>query len=86
MPTALKWILISAGVVLIAAAHARGWPIAAGGAQSISDALAACLQQFGGRIHTERWITSLAELDEEIVARLTLFLQRRAVQQSPKPG
>ena len=29
---------------------------------------------------------SVAELDQEIVTRLTLFLQRRAVQQSPKPG
>ena len=64
----LEHFLSSAvGLVLIAAGHTSGWPVAAGGAQSISDSLAACLQQLGGRIHTNRWIASLAELDEEIV-------------------
>jgi len=64
----LERILSSAvGLVLTAAGHASGWPIAAGGAQSISNALAAWLQHLGGRIQTGRWITSLDELDEEII-------------------
>ena len=55
------------GLVLMAAAHASGWPVAAGGAQSISDALAAYLRGLGGRIETGRWVRSLNELEEEIV-------------------
>jgi len=52
------------GLVLGAAAHATGWPIAAGGAQSISDALAAYLKSLGGLIETSHSIDSLAELSE----------------------
>jgi LPS-assembly lipoprotein len=31
-------------------------------------------------------VRCVAELNQEIVARLTLFMQRRAAEQSPKPG
>jgi LPS-assembly lipoprotein len=31
-------------------------------------------------------VRSVAELDQEIVTRLTLFFQRRSVEQKPKPG
>jgi len=55
------------GLVLGAAAHATGWPIAASGAQAISNALAGYFQSLGGRIQTGRWISSLTELDEQIV-------------------
>lgn len=54
------------GLVLGAAGHASGWPVAAGGAQAISDALAGYLKSLGGRIETGRTISSLGELDEEI--------------------
>jgi phytoene dehydrogenase-like protein len=37
------------GLVLGAAGHAKGWPIAAGGAQSISDALASYLEPWAAR-------------------------------------
>ena len=49
-------------LVLAAAGHAVGWPVAAGGAQSISNALAGVLRSFGGVIHTGTTIRSLAEL------------------------
>jgi len=52
------------GLVLGAAGHAAGWPIAAGGAQAISDALAGYLRRLGGKIETSRKIASLAELSE----------------------
>jgi phytoene dehydrogenase-like protein len=52
------------GLVLGAAGHAKGWPIAAGGAQSISNALASYLQSLGGQILTGRTVTSLSELQE----------------------
>lgn len=50
------------GLVLAVAGHAVGWPIARGGAQSISDALAACLRSLGGRIVTGQMVRSLDEL------------------------
>jgi phytoene dehydrogenase-like protein len=52
----------SAGLALIAAGHAGGWPAAAGGSQSITDALAAVLREHGGRIETGVRVSSLAEL------------------------
>lgn len=50
------------GFVLLAAAHAVGWPVAAGGSQAIADALAARLRELGGAIETGWAVTSLAEL------------------------
>ncbi|MCW2989201.1 MAG: putative dehydrogenase [Solirubrobacterales bacterium] len=52
----------AAGVALIAAGHAGGWPVAAGGSQSIAAALAAVLREHGGRIETGVQVGSLAEL------------------------
>ena len=51
------------GLVLSAAGHTTGWPIASGGAQSISNALASYLESLGGRIETGHPIASIAELD-----------------------
>ena len=51
------------GLVLGAAAHAVGWPIPRGGAQAITDALAAYLQELGGTIHTSRRVATLDELE-----------------------
>ena len=55
------------GLVLGTAAHATGWPIAAGGAQSLSNSLASYFKQLGGQIETGRWISSLREVDAEII-------------------
>jgi phytoene dehydrogenase-like protein len=52
----------SFGLVLGAAAHAVGWPIPRGGAQSIADALAACLIALGGRITTSKKILHFSDL------------------------
>jgi len=52
----------SVGLVLAAAGHATGWPIAEGGAQSLTNALAAHLESLGGTIHRNHRIESLVEL------------------------
>ncbi|MET8579142.1 NAD(P)/FAD-dependent oxidoreductase [Streptomyces sp. NPDC005012] len=50
------------GLVFALAAHARGWPVARGGSQSISDALAAYLKDLGGTIHTGVEVKGLGDL------------------------
>jgi phytoene dehydrogenase-like protein len=58
------------GIVLAAAGHTVGWPVAAGGSQAITDALAAHLQSLGGTIHLNQAIESLDQLPP---ADLTFF-------------
>ena len=53
----------SIGLVLTAAAHAYGWPVAEGGSQSIANALAALLREHGGTIETGAPVTSLPKAD-----------------------
>jgi phytoene dehydrogenase-like protein len=50
------------GLVLMAAAHLKGWPIPAGGSKEIANALASYFISLGGKIETGRFITSLDEL------------------------
>ncbi len=50
------------GIVLGGAGHAVGWPIPAGGSQSIANALAGVLKSLGGRILTNTRVSSLDEL------------------------
>ncbi|MEV0320988.1 NAD(P)/FAD-dependent oxidoreductase [Streptomyces sp. NPDC050658] len=50
------------GLVFALAAHARGWPLARGGSQSISDALAAYLKDLGGAVHTDYEVKRLDDL------------------------
>ncbi|WP_328545146.1 NAD(P)/FAD-dependent oxidoreductase [Streptomyces europaeiscabiei] len=50
------------GLTIIAAGHRHGWPVAAGGSRAISDALAAQLTEFGGRIETGVRVRSPADL------------------------
>lgn len=52
----------SFGLILAAAGHARGWPVASGGSQAITDALAAQLLALGGEIECERRVSSLDDL------------------------
>ena len=47
------------GLVLMAAAHSAGWPILQGGAQTLTDALAARFESLGGRIERSHEITHL---------------------------
>jgi phytoene dehydrogenase-like protein len=50
------------GVALVAAGHRYGWPVAKGGSQAIATALAAAIEERGGRIETGRAVRSLDEL------------------------
>ncbi|MFP5378055.1 MAG: phytoene desaturase family protein, partial [Acidimicrobiia bacterium] len=52
----------AAGMMLGAAGHAAGWPVARGGSQSIVDALVAELARLGGRIETGRRVRVIDEL------------------------
>ncbi|MGP4000259.1 phytoene desaturase family protein [Streptomyces sp. 8N706] len=57
-------------VMFALAAHARGWPVARGGSQAVSDALAAYLRSLGGTIHTG---TTVKRLDDLPPARAYVF-------------
>ncbi|MEV4228405.1 NAD(P)/FAD-dependent oxidoreductase [Streptomyces bobili] len=50
------------GLVFALAGHARGWPVARGGSQAISDALAAYLKDLGGALHTDYEVKRLDDL------------------------
>ncbi|MEU9044739.1 MULTISPECIES: NAD(P)/FAD-dependent oxidoreductase [unclassified Kitasatospora] len=50
------------GLLLLAAAHHRGWPVARGGSGRITAALAARLTELGGHLETGHPVRSLAEL------------------------
>ena len=55
---------ITGGVALVEAiyAHAFGWPLPAGGAQKLTDALVAHLELLGGKVECDHPVTSLSEL------------------------
>src|SRR5260370_10604 len=53
----------AAGLVLMAAGHAFGWPIVRGGAQTLTDALARHLESLGGNIETSHEATRLPDTD-----------------------
>ncbi len=53
------------GLLLSTLAHAVGWPMPSGGAQSIADALAAVLRDLGGEIETGRFVQSLNEFPDD---------------------
>lgn len=50
------------GLVLMAAAHAKGWPIPKGGSQSLANALASYFVSIGGKIETGFYVKSLDQL------------------------
>lgn len=60
----------SFALVLGAAGHAVGWPLARGGSESIADALVACHSEHGGEIVTN---TRVERLDQLPRARAYLF-------------
>jgi phytoene dehydrogenase-like protein len=55
----------AAGLILGAAAHAVGWPVARGGAQAITNALIVQLLDLGGEVQTGRRIASLEEFADD---------------------
>jgi phytoene dehydrogenase-like protein len=52
----------SFGLVLLASAHAVGWPVAEGGSQAIADALVSYLRELGGECRTNHRVTSMHDL------------------------
>jgi phytoene dehydrogenase-like protein len=52
------------GILLGASAHAVGWPIARGGAQSLTDALCGYLAELGGQVKASARVDSLASLEK----------------------
>ena len=60
------------GLMLIVAAHAKGWVVAQGGSQAIADALVADIERHGGRIETGVRVTSAANLPPSDVLMLDL--------------
>ena len=58
------------GLIMFITAHAVGWPLARGGSQHITDAMAAYLRSLGGEIVTGRMITRMDELP---ASRAVLF-------------
>ncbi|HEY5843638.1 MAG TPA: NAD(P)/FAD-dependent oxidoreductase, partial [Mycobacterium sp.] len=52
----------SVGLMLSAAGHKAGWPVAKGGTQSITDAMISELESLGGTVKTGFTVTSLDEL------------------------
>lgn len=74
------------GMIFALTGHLTDWPVAAGGSQTIADALASYLRSLGGTIETGRMIRSLDELP---ASRIVLFdtspdqLARLAASQLP---
>jgi phytoene dehydrogenase-like protein len=58
------------GLGILTAGHRHGWPVAAGGSQSIANALAALLSDLGGKIETGNRIETAAHLPP---ADVTMF-------------
>jgi phytoene dehydrogenase-like protein len=58
----------SVGMMLAAAGHAAGWPVAQGGSRSIADALVSKLASLGGTVRTGVRVTSRAQLAEVLGA------------------
>ncbi|GAB3618021.1 NAD(P)/FAD-dependent oxidoreductase [Okibacterium endophyticum] len=52
------------GVMLALLAHSVGWPIPVGGSQSIVNSMVDDIREHGGRVHTGRTISSLADLPD----------------------
>lgn len=50
------------GLVLMTMSHLQGWPVVKGGTQKIADALAAYFISLGGKVETNVYISSLAQL------------------------
>ncbi|MGO4203792.1 phytoene desaturase family protein [Rhodococcus sp. TAF43] len=62
----------AAGLMMLAAGHRYGWPVAKGGSRAITDALASLLLAHGGRIETGRRVRSLGELPRADITMLDL--------------
>ncbi len=62
----------SIGLVLTATAHAAGWPIPKGGAQSLTNALVGYFQSLGGRVQTGWMVRNIDELPKANIIMLDI--------------
>ena len=62
----------SVGIMLAAAAHAYGWPVAEGGSRAITDAMAAKLTELGGTIETGLMVTSAEQVGNPDILMLNV--------------
>src|SRR5438105_15171545 len=60
------------GLLMLASAHAGGWPVARGGSESVAAAMVHRLQELGGQVLTGQRVASLDDLPEHRVALLDL--------------
>ncbi len=60
------------GLGIVTAGHRHGWPVAAGGSQSITNALAAVLADLGGKIETGTRIEAASQLPPSDVVMFDL--------------
>lgn len=68
----------AAGLMLLAAGHQHGWPVAEGGSSSIATALASALIDAGGTISTGTLVTDLDEVSGADVVLLDVMPQAAA--------
>lgn len=54
------------GLMLAVSAHVVGWPFPRGGAQAITDAMLAYLGHLGGRLHVNRPVERLEDLEADV--------------------
>lgn len=59
-------------LMLTAAAHRHGWPVAVGGSAAITTAMAARITDLGGQIETDVWVHSTDQLGDADVVILDL--------------
>ncbi len=60
------------GVMMIAAGHKYGWPVAEGGSRAISDALVSVLSSYGGKVETGVRIRRLDQIPPSDIVMLDL--------------
>ncbi|OZD62127.1 FAD-dependent oxidoreductase [Rhodococcus sp. 05-340-1] len=60
------------GVMMIAAGHKYGWPVAEGGSRAISDALVSVLAEHGGKVETGVRVRHLTEIPPSDIVMLDL--------------
>ncbi len=66
-------ISAAAGLLMLASAHADGWPLPVGGAGVIPEAMGARLLALGGRIDTDLKVTAYEEMPEHDLALLDVM-------------
>ncbi|MGV8872394.1 MAG: phytoene desaturase family protein [Rhodococcus sp. (in: high G+C Gram-positive bacteria)] len=60
------------GVMMIAAGHKYGWPVAEGGSRAISDALVSILTEHGGKVELGVRVTRLQQIPQSDIVMLDL--------------